>query len=331
MKHIKKYNNYQIKNEGVKDLVAGGLMALSTLGSVPDAKKEKDNISQNQITQSDSSGIIIKSSIEKDKLDKSSIEGFYFIGTDVYYDGDLVAELSPNYYHNHDFINKNFSVIPIWNITNFKYNYLAVNIIKFCSDKIKRETGIQLSKEKDKNKTNIKVEKEREDLISDLIIYPNPLTEESDFLSVRFNLLEKAEVNIIIFDILGRKVLEKNEGIKNKGTNTIKIRIDDFHKLGYGNYFVRIKFNDIIYTKRFVISIISTEKLDFIGMDITYEGDIIARLYSIDHYWDDKKLIFVDKITYTIVDKKYNYLYKNILKLCRERKPNYEVEIEIVK
>jgi len=340
MKHIKKYNKYQIKNEGVKDLVAGGLMALSTMGTGVSSGQSADKIEKN-----------IKAEKEEELISDLKVfpnPVWVNEGNILYVKFNLLekSELNIKIYNSKGnvVLEKNLG------IKNKGDNTIKIGI----DDLYKLETGlyfislqnnnqvytkrfvvhndekINKNDSADKTETNIKVEKEREDLISDLIIYPNPLTEKFDFLSIRFNLLEKAEVNIEICNILGQSLLKKDEGVKNKGINTIKINIDDFNKFTNGIYFVFIRFNGISYSKRFVISINSTEKLDFIGMDITYEGVIIARLSSIDHYWDDKKLIFVDKITYTI-DKKYNYLYRNILKLCRERKPNYEVEIEIVK
>lgn len=229
MKHIKKYNNYQAQNEGVKDLVAGGLMALSTMGA-----------------------------------------------------------------------------------------------------------GVSSGQTTDKIETTINVEEKKDDIVTDLIVHPNPLTDwhpylKSDYLSVSFNLLEKAEVNIEIFNILGQVVLKKNEGLKNEGTNNIKIGIDDFYKLKNGVYFIGVKVNDIVYTTRFVLNISEEKKvykegLHFIGTDIYYKDIKVAEIGDIKYEYIDGKL--VREITYNIVDKKYNYLSKNIIKFCNETKPNYAVEVE---
>ena len=74
---------------------------------------------------------------------------------------------------------------------------------------------------------------------------------------------------------------------------------------------------------------ISTEGLSYQGTDIYYQGDLCAQMSAIEVAYDDGKI--VHEVTYVVTSDKYNSVALGILKYIRERKPSWEVEVELKK
>ena len=80
-------------------------------------------------------------------------------------------------------------------------------------------------------------------VFNEMNIYPNPV---SDILNISFNLFETSDVNILVYDLLGKIVYEANEGVNNIGSKEFNINLEDINsgfyllKLNVGeNNFVR--------------------------------------------------------------------------------------------
>jgi len=74
---------------------------------------------------------------------------------------------------------------------------------------------------------------------------------------------------------------------------------------------------------------ISTEEFSFIGTDIYYNGELCAQLGAVEVAYDDNKI--VREITYIMVDERFDNVALGVLKYVRERKPSWEVEVELKK
>ena len=77
--------------------------------------------------------------------------------------------------------------------------------------------------------------------------YPNPFNSET---TVPFTLSSGGPVILKVYDILGRKVLEVDQGFRNSGLHSLKIPAE---RLASGVYFYRIMGMSVSETKRFVI------------------------------------------------------------------------------
>ena len=74
---------------------------------------------------------------------------------------------------------------------------------------------------------------------------------------------------------------------------------------------------------------VSTEGFSYQGTDIYYQGDLCAQMSAIEVAYDDGKI--VHEVTYVVTSDKYNSVALGILKYIRERKPSWEVEVELKK
>lgn len=88
----------------------------------------------------------------------------------------------------------------------------------------------------DINITGSNVGIEEETALSNISLYPNPTSENS---TLEIELLESKNVEIDVYDVLGKKVSEVFAGKLNVGTH--KINIEKQHSMNPGIYFVRIK------------------------------------------------------------------------------------------
>ena len=71
-----------------------------------------------------------------------------------------------------------------------------------------------------------------------IYVYPNP---GFGVFDVSFELKEKQNTNLIVFDMLGRKILEKNQGLLDTGNHTVRV---DIYTETAGIYFVKIMSGD---------------------------------------------------------------------------------------
>ena len=74
---------------------------------------------------------------------------------------------------------------------------------------------------------------------------------------------------------------------------------------------------------------VSTEGLSYQGTDIYYQGELCAQMGALEVAYDDGKV--VREVTYIVTDEKFNDHAMAILKYIRERKPSWEVEVELKK
>lgn len=81
-------------------------------------------------------------------------------------------------------------------------------------------------------------------------IYPNPANNQ---FTINYNLSKSADVDIRIFDLTGKQILILEQGIRNKGNNQ-KTYFTANEKIQKGVYFIKLKFNQITYTRKLVIT-----------------------------------------------------------------------------
>jgi hypothetical protein len=74
---------------------------------------------------------------------------------------------------------------------------------------------------------------------------------------------------------------------------------------------------------------ISTEGFTYQGTDIYYKGELCAQMGALEVAYDDGKV--VREVTYVVTDEKFNEIAMGILKYVREKKPSWEVEVELKK
>lgn len=74
---------------------------------------------------------------------------------------------------------------------------------------------------------------------------------------------------------------------------------------------------------------ISTEDFSYQGTDIYYKGELCAQMGALEVAYDDGKV--VREVTYIVTDEKFNEVAMGILKYVRERRPSWEVEVELKK
>jgi hypothetical protein len=72
---------------------------------------------------------------------------------------------------------------------------------------------------------------------------------------------------------------------------------------------------------------VSTKEFSYKGTDIYYQGELCAQMGAIEVAYDDGKI--VHEVTYVVVSERYNSVALGILKYIRERKPSWEVEVEL--
>ena len=74
---------------------------------------------------------------------------------------------------------------------------------------------------------------------------------------------------------------------------------------------------------------VSTEGFSYEGTDIYYKGELCAQMGALEVAYDNGKL--VREVTYIVTDEKFDEVAVGILKYIRERKPSWEVEVELKK
>ena len=71
----------------------------------------------------------------------------------------------------------------------------------------------------------------------------------------------------------------------------------------------------------------SIEGLSYKGTDIYYQNELCARMTALEIAYDHGKI--VRECTFVIVDQKFDAYALGIIKLMREKKPDWEVEVEL--
>ncbi|RLD45374.1 MAG: hypothetical protein DRI89_01300 [Bacteroidetes bacterium] len=84
--------------------------------------------------------------------------------------------------------------------------------------------------------------------VNNISIYPNPITQTAN---IDFTLSTETNVNIAVFDILGRNTLNLFEGKMESGKQNIRI---DASGLNKGIYFVKFELNNEVFTKKISIN-----------------------------------------------------------------------------
>jgi len=74
---------------------------------------------------------------------------------------------------------------------------------------------------------------------------------------------------------------------------------------------------------------VSTEGFSYKGTNIYYKGELCAQMGALEVAYDNGKL--VREVTYIVTDEKFDEVAVGILKYIRERKPSWEVEVELKK
>ncbi len=82
----------------------------------------------------------------------------------------------------------------------------------------------------------------------DISIAPNPITNNAN---IEFNLYKNSNINIAIFDILGKKVNDIYQGEMSAGLNSVNINATN---LTDGIYFVKLQMDNQVVTKKVMIS-----------------------------------------------------------------------------
>lgn len=82
-----------------------------------------------------------------------------------------------------------------------------------------------------------------------------------------------------------------------------------------------------VYNHQRVFNDIDTYGLTYDGTDVYCDGVLCAELSAVEIAYDDGKI--VTEATFVLVDSKYNDRALSIIKFVRDRKPGYEVEVEI--
>jgi len=95
---------------------------------------------------------------------------------------------------------------------------------------------------------DITIDIPEENVMNGVNIYPNPVTQSAN---IDFTLNRKSNVNIAVFDLLGRNVLNLYKGEMNSGNQNIQM---DASTLNKGVYFVRFQLNNEVFTQKISIN-----------------------------------------------------------------------------
>ena len=74
---------------------------------------------------------------------------------------------------------------------------------------------------------------------------------------------------------------------------------------------------------------VSTKDFSYQGTDIYYKGELCAQMVALEVAYDNNKI--VREATYIVTDEKFNEVAIGILRYVRDRRPSWEVEVEIKK
>ena len=78
-------------------------------------------------------------------------------------------------------------------------------------------------------------------------IYPNPITNSTKIL---FSIEDNSYVKLNVFNLIGKEVTTITDGMMNSGTHAVSF---DAAGLEAGIYFVRLQYNQNIYTEKITI------------------------------------------------------------------------------
>ena len=82
----------------------------------------------------------------------------------------------------------------------------------------------------------------------DITVYPNPVSKTAN---IEFELNGKTRVNAAVYDMLGREITDLYNGEMNSGRQRIRMDVSEMSK---GMYFVKLRFNDEIVTKKVMVT-----------------------------------------------------------------------------
>ena len=82
----------------------------------------------------------------------------------------------------------------------------------------------------------------------DITVYPNPVSKTAN---IEFELNGKTRVNAAVYDMLGREITDLYNGEMNSGRQRIRMDVSGMSK---GMYFVKLRFNDEIVTKKVMVT-----------------------------------------------------------------------------
>lgn len=80
----------------------------------------------------------------------------------------------------------------------------------------------------------------------ELNVYPNPT---KDVVNISFNLLDASQISYIVFDIKGRKVMEKKLPMLDQGKNNIDISLGD---LASGTYLIQLATEHVKISRKLI-------------------------------------------------------------------------------
>ncbi|HNB81709.1 MAG TPA: GEVED domain-containing protein, partial [Chitinophagaceae bacterium] len=95
---------------------------------------------------------------------------------------------------------------------------------------------------------NITVQEDQE-LISSVLVYPNPITTGDNFLNLSFDMVEQGKVNFTVVAMDGRRI-SRQEYDGQRGQNSTRF---DISNLASGNYHLVIEYKGVRQTHKFVV------------------------------------------------------------------------------
>ena len=90
----------------------------------------------------------------------------------------------------------------------------------------------------------------KSDLQNYFQIFPNPT---NNYTAITYSLEQDGNVDINVFDVLGRNVAKIYKGKQNKGYHKININLSNL-ALNSGIYYFQLRSNDISISKKFIIN-----------------------------------------------------------------------------
>ncbi|MFK5857415.1 MAG: Omp28-related outer membrane protein [Bacteroidota bacterium] len=82
----------------------------------------------------------------------------------------------------------------------------------------------------------------------DISIHPNPITNNAN---IEFNLYNSSDINIAVFDILGKNVMNLYQGQMMGGANNVQMNVSGLNE---GVYFVKLQMNNQVITKKVMVT-----------------------------------------------------------------------------
>ena len=101
----------------------------------------------------------------------------------------------------------------------------------------------------DRNQFNYDAVGIKEEVIyGEMSIYPNPV---NDILNIKFDLIEDSEVDIQVYDLLGKKVYSSFEGLNQSGSNDFSINLED---LDTGFYLLKLTIGENSFARKISVN-----------------------------------------------------------------------------